>query len=518
MKLADLAAGLPAVQIVGDPDLEISSLACHTRDAAPGGLFFCLPGVRADGHAFAPQAVAGGAVALVTERALDLDVAQLVVPGARAAMAAIASRFYGSPTRDLAVYAVTGTNGKTTTAHLLASVLAAAGRRAALLGTVVNRIAGVETPVTLTTGESLDLQAMFRRMLDAGDDSVVMEASSHALALDRTAAIEFDAVMFTNLTRDHLDFHRDVDDYFVAKRRLFLVEGRRQPAAVACVNLGDEYGRRLADECRGAYGDDLWTYLSEAPDSAGRLSVMAASAVADVRACDVRLDADGSRFTLLCERLGVAIEVALPIPAHFNVDNALTAATAALATGVDPAVVARGLADAGRVPGRVDPVRSGQPFAVLVDYAHTPDSLENVLRAARGVATGRLICVFGCGGDRDRGKRPMMGAVAADLADIAVITSDNPRSEDPDAIISEIVDGIPASARAEVAVVPDRAAAIAHAIGAAASGDVVVIAGKGHETYQILPTGTIDFDDRKVAADVLAELGWRGRDDDRPAG
>jgi UDP-N-acetylmuramoyl-L-alanyl-D-glutamate--2,6-diaminopimelate ligase len=501
MKLADLAAGLPSVQIIGDPDLEISSLACHTRDAAPGGLFFCLPGARADGHDFAPQAIAAGVAALVVERALDLDVAQAVVPQARTAMAAMAAAFYGFPTRDLAVYAVTGTNGKTTTAHLLSSLLAAAGRRPALLGTVVNRIAGVERPVTLTTAESLDLQAMFRRMVAGGDDSVVMEASSHALALDRTAAIDFDAVVFTNLTRDHLDFHRDVDDYFAAKRRLFLVDGARQPQAVACVNVGDGYGRRLAAECGAAYGDDLWTYATDA-DGETDMSPP------DVRARDLRLGSDRSSFLLECRRLGLTQAVELPVPARFNVDNALAAATAALATGVGAVDVARGLAGADGVPGRVEPVRAGQPFAVLVDYAHTPDSLANVLAAARGVASGRLICVFGCGGDRDRGKRPMMGAVAADLADLAVVTSDNPRSEDPDAIIAEIVAGIPAAARAEIDVVGDRAAAITKAVSAAGPGDVVVIAGKGHETYQILPHGTIDFDDREVARRALETLGW----------
>jgi UDP-N-acetylmuramoyl-L-alanyl-D-glutamate--2,6-diaminopimelate ligase len=332
-----------------------------------------------------------------------------------------------------------------------------------------------------------------------------MEASSHALALDRTAAIDFDAVLFTNLTRDHLDFHRDVDDYFAAKRRLFLVDGARRPHAVACVNVGDTYGRRLAADCAAAYGDDLWTYAGGEDDGMD-------APPADVRARGLRLDSDRSSFRLECRRLGLTEAIELPVPARFNVDNALAAATAALATGIGAGAVSRGFAGAAGVPGRVEPVRAGQPFAVLVDYAHTPDSLANVLAAARALASGRLICVFGCGGDRDRGKRPMMGAVAADLADLAVVTSDNPRSEDPAAIIAEIVAGIPAGAHADVDVVADRAAAIIRAVTAAGPGDVVVIAGKGHETYQILPQGTIDFDDREVARRALEELGWGAGD------
>jgi len=500
MKLAALAEDLPVVQIIGDPQIGITGLAYDSRRVTPGGLFFCVPGLKADGHEFAPQAAAAGAVALVCERPLESPLPQLVVPSVRRALALLAAGFFGHPTQELRVCGITGTNGKTTSAHLLSSILAVAGLRPALLGTVVNRIAGVETPVKLTTAESLDLQAMFRQMVDAGDLSCVMEVSSHALALERTAGIDFDAVMFTNLTRDHLDFHRDVDDYYAAKRRLFLPDGSRQPHAVAVVNLGDEHGRRLAAECAPAYGDDLWTYLVEGD---------AASAVAaTVRISELELAADGCSFVLTCERLGLRLPLELPIPARFNVANAAAAAAAALATGVAAQDVRRGLAAAHGVPGRVEPVRCGQPFVVLVDYAHTPDSLENILRAARDLAAERVICVFGCGGDRDRGKRPLMGAAAAALADLAVITSDNPRSEDPLAIIDEIRAGISGSTTTEVVVEPDRRAAIGLAVARAADGDVVVIAGKGHETYQILGERTISFDDREAACTALHDRGW----------
>jgi UDP-N-acetylmuramoyl-L-alanyl-D-glutamate--2,6-diaminopimelate ligase len=306
--------------------------------------------------------------------------------------------------------------------------------------------------------------------------------------------------MFTNLTRDHLDFHRDVDDYYAAKRRLFLPEESRQPHAVAVVNLGDDHGRRLAAECAPAYGDDLWTCLVEGDE--------ATAVAATVRAGELELAADGCSFVLTCERLGLRLPLEMPIPARFNVANATAAAAGALAMGVAAQDVRRGLAAAHGVPGRVEPVRCGQPFVVLVDYAHTPDSLENILRAARDLAAGRVICVFGCGGDRDRGKRPLMGAAAAALADLAVITSDNPRSEDPLTIIAEIRGGISGSTTTEVIVESDRRAAIGLALARAADGDVVVIAGKGHETYQILGARTITFDDREAARSALRDRGW----------
>jgi len=511
MNVAALVAGLDRGRIDGDPDVEIGSLACDTRRVVPGSLFFCIPGLKADGHDFAAQAVGSGAVALVCERVLALPVTQVLVPSARHAMALMSARFYGDPTRELRVAAVTGTNGKTTTAHLLAGIFAAAGLRPALLGTVVNRIAGVERPTRLTTAESMELQRMFREMVDGGDLSCVMEASSHALALERTTGVAFEAVVFTNLSRDHLDFHPTIDAYFAAKRSLFLPDERRRPGAVAVVNAGDEHGRLLVNDCREAYGDELWTYAVEGDVPRADLAAV------DLAAVDLALHADGSDFTLVSSRLGLRERLHIATPARFNVANALTAASTALAMGLPIEPVRAGLSEASGVPGRVEPVRAGQPFSVLVDYSHTPDSLSNVLRAVRSVTPGRLLAVFGCGGDRDRGKRPLMGAVAAELADLAVVTSDNPRSEDPLAIIDEVLAGIDSGARDHVVVEPDRRAAIRLALREARPGDALVIAGKGHETYQILGPTTIHFDDREIAADELAALGYASGDELRRA-
>ena len=502
MELAALAAGLADATIVGDPRLAVLKLAYHTRDVEPGTLFFCIAGLKADGHDYAAQAVAAGAVALVCERHLELDVTQVVVPSTRRALAFTAARFLGDPSRRLKVAAVTGTNGKTTTAHMMADILAAAGLRPGLLGTVCNRIGGQDVPVRLTTAESLELQGMFRSMVDAGDLSCAMEASSHALALHRTDAVDFDAVAFTNLTRAHLDFHADLDEYFLCKRRLFLPDGERQPHAAAIVNMADERGRQLAEDCRPLYGDDLWTFA--VADETGGSSQPSA----DAQATDLHLAAEGSRFALAVPRLGVQRAVELPMPARFNVENALTAATSMLALGLPVEAVADGLAGAEGVPGRFEPVRAGQPFTVLVDYSHTPDSLQNALVAARDIATGRVLVVFGCGGDRDRGKRPLMGAIGARLADLAFVTSDNPRTEDPLAIIDAIVAGVAAEHLRRVVVEPDRRAAIALCLAEARAGDVVLIAGKGHEQGQLIGDRRIPFDDRSVAQELLQ--GWRG--------
>jgi len=490
MDLASLLAGADVTEVVGESALTIGSLVFRAQDAASGSLFFCVRGTRFDGHDFAAQAVAAGAAAVVCERRLDVPVPQVVVPSVRRAMALMGARFYGDPSAQLLVAGVTGTNGKTTTAHLMARCFDAAGLRSGLLGTVVNRIGGVDSSVKLTTAESLDLQRMFRQMADAGDRACAMEASSHALALCRTVGIHFAAVVFTNLTRDHLDFHADLDDYFLAKRRLFLPDDERQPGAVAILNVEDDFGRRLAAECRPAYGDDTWTFAVDAD--------------ADATARHLQLDAEGSRFLLEAPRVGVSLELKTQLGGRFNVENALAAATAMLALGLPARAVKEGLEGTPGVPGRFESVRAGQPFTVLVDYSHTPDSLENALRAARAICRGRLLVVFGCGGDRDRGKRPIMGGIATRLADVAVVTSDNPRSEDPQTIIDEIVVGIPDDARARVAVEGDRRAAIDLALAEARAGDVVLIAGKGHESGQIIGDQRIPFLDREVAGEWLA--------------
>jgi UDP-N-acetylmuramoyl-L-alanyl-D-glutamate--2,6-diaminopimelate ligase len=496
MKLSELVQGVPGATVRGDPGTEIRGLAYHTRDVADGTLFFCVPGLTFDGHEFAAAAVEAGAAAVVCERETGVEAPQALVPSVRRAMALAASAWYGHPSRELRVAGVTGTNGKTTTAHLIAGVFVAAGHPSGLLGTVVNRIGGADNPVKLTTAESLDLQRMFREMVEAGDEACALEVSSHALAQDRGVGIDFDAVVFSNLTRDHLDYHKDLEDYFGAKRRLFLPDEARNGRAVAVVNVGDEFGARLAEECAPHYGDDLWTCAVDEQGASGAVVV----------ARDLDLRADGSAFTLVCPRLGLDERVSLRLAARFNVENALAAATAGLALGLPGAAVLHGLAVTEGVPGRFQAVRAGQPFSVVVDYSHTPDSLENALEAARAVTDGRVFVVFGCGGDRDRGKRPIMGAIGARLADRSVITSDNPRTEEPLAIIDEIAAGVPAGLASTVVVEPDRREAIRLALGEAQAGDTVVIAGKGHEQGQLIGDRKIPFDDRTVAEEELARL------------
>jgi len=480
VELAELIGELDGARIAGDAGIEVSSLAYDSRRVAPGTLFFCVRGAKRDGHDLAAEAVGAGAVALVVERELEIDVPQVVVADSRAAMAALAARFWGDPTSELRIVGVTGTNGKTTTAFLVREILEAAGVRCGLLGTVKQVVAGNEEEVERTTPEAIDLQATFRRMLDGGDRACAMEVSSHALALHRADAIRFEVALFTNLTQDHLDFHADMEEYFEAKRLLF-----EASPGTAIVNVDDAYGRRLAGEF------ECVTFSAEGGE-------------ADFVASDVRFGAGGASFTASTPTGDVAVRT--PLPGHFNVANVLGAFAATTALGVEPKVAAAALAGAAPVPGRFEPVDEGQDFAVVVDYAHTPDSLENVLRAARRLTGGRLIAVLGAGGDRDRGKRPMMGRAAAELADLAIVTSDNPRSEDPDAIVAEILIGAKGGAEVEVEV--DRRGAIALAFRRARLDDTVVIAGKGHEQGQEFERGRkVPFDDREVAREELRKLG-----------
>jgi UDP-N-acetylmuramoyl-L-alanyl-D-glutamate--2,6-diaminopimelate ligase len=454
MKLERLVAALDPVDVHGTAAVEIRDLAYDARATMPGSLFFAVPGMRADGHDFAPEAVSNGAVALVVERALELEVPQVVVRDARASMAGAADEFFEHPTQELEVAGVTGTSGKTTTTFLLFAILAAAGRRPGLIGTVEARIGGERRAVKRTTPEAIDLQRLFREMLDGGDRSCAMEASSHASELRRLDHTRFRTLVFTNLSQDHLDLHGDMESYFQAKRRLFFTE----PRPIAIVNVGDEYGRRLADEL---------------PD-----------------AITFSYDADA-------EKLG---GIDLKLRGRFNVENALAALLSARALGVDDDAIKRGIESVRGVPGRFEAVEEGQPFHVIVDYAHKPGALENVLRAARDLAAGnRVICVLGAGGDRDRGKRPVMGRIATELADVTIVTSDNPRSEEPEQIITEIVAGTVGDVNVEV----DRAAAIKLAIELADVGDVVLIAGKGAEQGQEYADRTIPFDDRETARGVL---------------
>ncbi len=483
VKLRDLIVGADVGTTRGDLDAEIASLAYDSRKVGAGTLFVCVPGEKSDGHDFAGAAVEAGAAGLVVERELDLDVAQVVVPDARAAMAPLAARFWGDSTGELRVVGVTGTNGKTTTAFLIREVLEAAGIQCGLLGTVRQVVGGVKEDVERTTPEAIDLQATFRRMLEAGDRACVMEVSSHALELHRCDAIHFEIALFTNLTQDHLDFHGGMEEYFRSKRKLF----EMGPKA-SIVNVDDPYGRRLASEIESV------TLSVEGGD-------------ADFIASEVSFDATGASFTVHQPptSAGGEVKVRTGLPGHFNVANALGAFATAAALGVSAEVAAAGLGRADRVPGRFEPIDEGQPFAVLVDYAHTPDSLENVLRAARRLTEGRLIAVFGAGGDRDRDKRPKMGQAGAARSDLAIVTSDNPRSEAPDAIIAEILAGVENGATIEVE--PDRRAAIGLALGRARPGDTVVVAGKGHEQGQEFERGRkVSFDDREVAREELRKL------------
>jgi UDP-N-acetylmuramoyl-L-alanyl-D-glutamate--2,6-diaminopimelate ligase len=494
MRLELLAEAVPDARLEGEPATEVSDLAYDTRQVTPGALFFCVRGERVDGHDLAEDAVAAGAAALVADHPLDLAVPQVVVPDVRAAMAPLAVRFFGDPSAELAVAGITGTNGKTTTAFLLRGILEDAGRRTGLLGTVKRVVGGVDEEVERTTPEAIDLQRTFRRMRDDGDVACAMEVSSHALAYGRAEGIHFAVKVFTNLTQDHLDFHSDMDDYFLAKRRLFVAaDGPGTPSAgTAVVNVDDDYGRRLADELAAG----------ERRAASGVLTFSASGAEADFRAEDVEFDVAGARFR--CHGPDGEAQVEMPLPGQFNVANGLAAIASAHALGVGVAEACASLSGAQRVPGRFEPVDEGQGFAVLVDYAHTPDSLENVLNAAREVTEGRVICVFGCGGDRDRDKRPLMGRIGAERSDLAIVTSDNPRSEDPDAIIAEILAG---AGRDGVEVEPDRRAAIAMALDAARDGDTVVIAGKGHEQGQEFEDGRkLPFDDREVAREELRRL------------
>ena len=477
MDLERVIAALAPAQVVGVAPTQIADLAYDARRVEPGALFFCVPGDRADGHDFAPEAVERGAVALVVERPLQLAVPQLVVPDARIAMAVAADAFFGSPTRELVVAGVTGTSGKTTTAYLLHAILGAAGLRPALLGTVESRIGTETLPAERTTAEAIDLQRAFRHMLDAGHGSCAMEATSHGSELHRLDGVRFSALVFTNLGRDHLDFHGTLERYFAAKRRLF-VEGR-PPAAI---NIGDEHGRRLADELRRPAQAALVTFGWETG--------------ADVHPDEVEQTASGTRL-----QIG-KLELRTRLLGRFNVENALGAVAAARLLELPDEAVAAGIESVTGVPGRFEAVDEGQPFAVVVDYAHKPEALENVLQTARELTEHRVVCAFGCGGDRDRGKRPVMGRIASELADVTIVTSDNPRSEAPEAIVAEIVAGATAPVEVEI----DRRSAIERAIELAQPGDVVVIAGRGHEREQELADRRIPFDDREVARAALRRL------------
>jgi UDP-N-acetylmuramoyl-L-alanyl-D-glutamate--2,6-diaminopimelate ligase len=482
IRLRDLLTGLDAIIEGGAEDATVSGVAYRSDRVSPGDAFFCIPGFAHDGHDFAADAVARGAAAIVCVRRPEGigDVTVATVGDTRMALAHASATFWGHPAHNLAVVGITGTNGKTTTAYLVDSIARAAGRRTGLIGTVETRIGEERLDAGRTTPESADLQALLARMRDAEVQSVAMEVSSHAIDLKRVEGVRFAVAAFTNLTQDHLDYHHTIEEYYSVKRRLFteLEVGER------VVNIDDVYGAGMALEL-------------EATLTVGR------DEDADVRAVDEELLPDRSRFTLVTPIGTERIE--LPLAAEYNVSNALVAAGCGLALGIGLKAIVEGLSSAPQVPGRLERVDSGQGFGVFVDYAHTPDSLAKAARAVRTITPGRVIVVFGCGGDRDPEKRPLMGLAAGSQADHVIITSDNPRSEDPVGIILQIEDGV-RQAGVSYEVVVDRRAAIRTAFAQAASGDAVLIAGKGHEDYQIFADRTIHFDDREVAREILEEL------------
>ena len=489
MKLAQLVARLPGAETSGDADLEITAVSHDSRRSGPGALFVGIRGLVTDGNDFVEAARKKGAVAICSEEPPRGEGTWVRVGNAREALALCSAAVLGDPARSLDLVGVTGTNGKTTTTYLIDSALRAAGESVGLIGTVEYRVGNRIAEAVRTTPESSDLQALLREMADASCRRAVLEVSSHSLALQRVHGLEFKVAVFTNLTRDHLDFHGDMDGYFAAKRTLF--EKLLRPDGHAILNLDDDRAAELRRVSRGR----VWTYSLEDPK-------------ADLFAEDLRLGLDRTR--LRARTPAGVLELESALVGRFNVQNLLAALGAGLALGLPADAVQRGLATLQGVPGRMEKVALGQDFTVLVDYAHTDDALKNLLETVRGLGPRRVITVFGCGGDRDRSKRPLMGAVAARLSDVVILTSDNPRSEPPEAILDEIRRGIPASRAQDTLVIPDRRDAIARALEMGREGVCVVIAGKGHESYQVRRERSVPFDDRQVARDVLARLAGAG--------
>jgi UDP-N-acetylmuramoyl-L-alanyl-D-glutamate--2,6-diaminopimelate ligase len=488
MKLSDLLKATPHLAVRGDADRTVAGIVCDSRQVRPGFLFVAVPGVQCDGLQFVEDAIKRGASVVVTPqvRLAVRDTTLVQVENARRALAELADAFYGHPSGKLVLAGVTGTNGKTTTTFQLHDILAAAGLTPGLIGTVHYEVGARVIPAGRTTPQSVELQALLDQMLHAGCKSAVMEVSSHALDQDRVVGCEFDAAVFTNLTQDHLDYHQTMEFYFEAKRRLFRQLGRQSKSATAVINTDDPWGLRLASD----------------PDIRARVLTFGCGATAEVRACDLAAGPKGSEFRVVSPWGESRIRLALL--GHFNVMNALGAYAAARALGIDDRLVVDALASRGTVPGRLEEVPTRRGWRVFVDYAHTDDALANVLRTVRELKPGRLIVVFGCGGNRDHAKRPLMGAVAASLADHTILTADNSRREEPRAIIAQIEAGFGGCRAYEV--VEDRAQAIETALRLAREGDIVLIAGKGHETTQEFANTIVPFDDRQVVRALLQSL------------
>ena len=483
MKLSQLMRGiasLPAGQ-----DREVCGITCDSRRIGPGWLFLCIRGTAQDGHRYIPQAVQAGAAVVVTEQGAEVSpesgsALRIEVPAGRAAWSRMCANWFGNPAERLHLIGVTGTNGKTSVTYMLKEVLEACGYKAGLIGTIQNQIGDRVLPSTHTTPDPYDLQSMFALMVAEGCTHAVMEVSSQALDQERVSGCVFDAAVFTNLTQDHLDYHGTIDNYLAAKKKLFAISRR------AVVNADDPWTAKLIEglEC------PVSTFSSH--DDA-----------ADYTAKNIRPRGDGVDFELV--ETGAIGRVRLPIPGLFSVYNALAAAACGRALGLPFPELVAALGRVRGVKGRAEVVPTGRDFSVIIDYAHTPDGLEKICRALKSGIRGRLVTLFGCGGDRDRTKRPRMASAAAALSDFLIVTSDNPRSEDPDAIIRDILPGIPENS-APYTVIPDRAAAIRWAVANAQPGDILLLAGKGHETYQVLKDGVIHFDEREIVADALERV------------
>ncbi len=483
MKLTELLEGVDHEIISGDRDMEISGVQFDSRKVTPGSLFVCIAGFKTDGHLYVAEAISKGAAAVLVEEIVDVPagVVKIKTSNSRQALAVLARNYYGKPDCVLRVIGVTGTNGKTTTTHLVKAILEEAGQKTAILGTLYARIGKIEMDLGRTTPEALEIEEFMSLCCREKAKYLVMEVSSHALDLHRVDEIQFDTAVYTNLTQDHLDYHKDMEHYLESKLKLFRRLDSQHSNSI--INVDDPYAECFLEAAKGqhlTYGVDKW---------------------ADVQAIDLTFDLKGSSFKLKYQ--GESLSINMHLIGRFSVYNALAAIACGLAEGVEMKVIKKAIEKVKGVPGRFEKVPSKHDFTVIVDYAHTPDGLENILKTSRQIVENRLITVFGCGGDRDRSKRPLMGEIAARYSDFCVVTSDNPRSEEAEAIIADIVPGLDRVKNSRYAIIVDRRMAIRHAINCGKKGDIIIIAGKGHENYQLVKDKVLEFDDRKVAAEFL---------------
>lgn len=488
MLLSALLDGIEYTVIAGDSGVDISGIAYDSRQVKPGYLFVCISGFKTDGHLYIADAVKNGAQAVLIEKDITdyTDLTVVKTPNNRKTLAVVAANFYGQPSKEMKVIGVTGTNGKTTTTHLIKAIMEEASIKTSIMGTLYARVGDTTMDFGHTTPEASDIEHFMKISRNNSARYSVMEVSSHALDLYRVEGIDFNIAVFTNLTQDHLDYHKNMEEYKAAKLKLFAMISP-QEGNFAAVNADDSYASDFINASRVpalTYG------LSDN---------------CDVQAVNVKSNLKGSSFTVIFKDERIIFKIKLI--GLFNIYNALAAITVGLGEGIRPEIIKTALEKVEGVPGRFEEVDCGQNFTVVVDYAHTPDGLENILRTGRELTANRLITVFGCGGDRDRGKRPLMGEVAASYSDFCVVTSDNPRSEDPEAIIRDIIPGMDKVGDSRYAIISDRREAIRHAIHLARKGDLVVIAGKGHETYQLIKDKKLNFDDRQIAREILKGLG-----------